>query len=73
MLGLQPSRRADGALVFRCDDWEQRFVLTEGDRDDVTAIGWEVDDAAALESVVARLVAGGVAITPGTAAASRAS
>lgn len=71
VLGLE-ARREQGALVLRCDDWAQRFVVTPGPADDVTAIGWEVDDEAALDAVTARLRAGGVEVVPGTDAEARA-
>jgi 2,3-dihydroxybiphenyl 1,2-dioxygenase len=66
VLGLQAARRADGTLVLRCDDWAQRFVVSQGAADDVTTIGWEVDDAASLDAMMARLKAANVEVTPGT-------
>lgn len=66
VLGLQADRRNDGALALRCDDWAQRFVVTQGAADDVTTIGWEVDDPDALDAIVARMHASGVATTAGS-------
>jgi 2,3-dihydroxybiphenyl 1,2-dioxygenase len=65
VLGLE-ARREEGALVLRCDDWAQRFVVNEGPADDVTVIGWEVDDAGALDAPTERLRAAGVEVVPGT-------
>jgi 2,3-dihydroxybiphenyl 1,2-dioxygenase len=70
ILGLQ-AQREDGELVLRCDDWARRFMITEGPADDVTAIGFEVDDAAAFDALVDRLRAAGVEVTPGTDAEAR--
>jgi 2,3-dihydroxybiphenyl 1,2-dioxygenase len=71
VLGLEASRREDGAMALRCDDWAQRFLVTQGPADDVTAIGWEVDDEAALRTVVECLHAATVEVTPGTDAEAR--
>jgi 2,3-dihydroxybiphenyl 1,2-dioxygenase len=70
VLGLE-ARREEGALVLRCDEWAQRFVVSAGPADDVTAIGWEVD-ADALDAVTARLRAAGVDVAAGTDAEARA-
>jgi 2,3-dihydroxybiphenyl 1,2-dioxygenase len=66
VLGLEAGRREDGALALRCDDWVQRFVVTQGPSDDVTAIGWEVDDETALGALVERLRTAGVEVTSGS-------
>jgi 2,3-dihydroxybiphenyl 1,2-dioxygenase len=66
VLGLEASRREDGALALRCDDWVQRFVVNRGPSDDVTAIGWEVDDETTLGALVEGLRTAGVEVTSGS-------
>src|ERR1700691_3732846 len=66
VLGLEASRRDDGALALRCDDWAQRFMVSQGASDDVTAIGCEVDDETALGALVERLRTASVEVTIGS-------
>jgi 2,3-dihydroxybiphenyl 1,2-dioxygenase len=72
VLGLQVAARTVNALSLRCDDWEQRFVVSAGAADDVACFGWEVDDAPALEGVGARLRAAGIECAEGSLAEARA-
>jgi len=65
VLGLQLASRDDG-LSFRMDDWAQRIFVTRGDADDLCAMGWEVDNAGALNDAVARLRGAGVDVTEAT-------
>lgn len=67
ILGLEiASRRQDGALALRMDGHCQRFVIQSGEADDLAAVGWQVDDEAALAELTARLRAAGVAVSDGT-------
>jgi 2,3-dihydroxybiphenyl 1,2-dioxygenase len=69
VLGLEvAARRADGALALRMDGHRQRIVVEPGQADDVTAIGWQVDDEAALRALAARLRAAGVEVSDGSEA-----
>src|SRR5581483_3589127 len=68
VLGIElVDRAANGALAFRHDAHAQRIVVEPGDADDLAYIGWQADDAAALDAIAARLRAAGVAVTAGTA------
>jgi 2,3-dihydroxybiphenyl 1,2-dioxygenase len=67
VLGLELARRDESEIALRCDEWAQRIVVTAGPSDDLSCLGWEVDDAAALDEVVARLRAGGVEVDEGSA------
>jgi 2,3-dihydroxybiphenyl 1,2-dioxygenase len=58
-LGMQPVDAGAGSLAFRMDDRKQRLIVEQGDRG---FFGWEVDDAAALNHLAARLDAAGVAV-----------
>ncbi|HEY6458863.1 MAG TPA: alpha/beta fold hydrolase [Polyangiaceae bacterium] len=66
VLGLEVGARAEGSLSLRCDDWAERFVLTQGAADDVTSFAWEVDDDEALGAVVRRLRGAGVEAREGS-------
>jgi 2,3-dihydroxybiphenyl 1,2-dioxygenase len=61
-LGMQMVERGNAVRAFRMDDRTQRLIvdrtLAEGER----YFGWEVADAAALDSLAARLEAAGVAV-----------
>jgi 2,3-dihydroxybiphenyl 1,2-dioxygenase len=65
LLGLQLAEHSAAQLVFRMDDRKQRLVVTPGMRDGARFFGWEVADAADLQTVAARLDAAGVAVAWG--------
>jgi 2,3-dihydroxybiphenyl 1,2-dioxygenase len=67
VLGLAAEPRADGALALRMDGQAHRFLLREGSADDVSFVGWELADKAALDAAAARLAVAGIAAEPGTA------
>lgn len=60
-LGLELVERTAATLKFRMDDRQQRILVSSAD--DVTAYGFEVADAAALEALAGRLEAVQVAVT----------
>ena len=42
VLGLQAhARDPDGSLLLRMDDYHHRFIVSPGDADDLTLVGWE--------------------------------
>jgi 2,3-dihydroxybiphenyl 1,2-dioxygenase len=61
-LGMQAVDRGGSMRAFRMDDRKQRLIvdgsLSEGER----IFGWEVEDAAALDALAARLERAGVAV-----------
>ena len=66
LLGMQGVDRAAGLRAFRMDDRSQRLLIS---RDAAPAtIGWEVEDAAALDSLAARLEAAGTRVARGSRA-----
>ncbi|HEY8089476.1 MAG TPA: VOC family protein [Polyangiaceae bacterium] len=71
VLGLQAEHGPEG-MALRCDDRAARFHLTQGPSDDVSFLGWEVDDASALDATVERLRAAGVETAQGSPAQCRA-
>jgi 2,3-dihydroxybiphenyl 1,2-dioxygenase len=52
---------------FRLDDNECRFLLQRGPAEDVTALGWQVDDHATFDEILARVTGRSVPVTEGTA------
>lgn len=66
VLGLGVSRRFDGGFSLRHDDHEQRFIITEGPADDLSVVGFQVADQAALDGVVARLKDRGIDVVQGS-------
>lgn len=68
LLGLQLVERTRTTLTFRMDDRKQRIVVERGDGGAQHRFGWEVEDAAALDALAARLEAHGVAVALGSPA-----
>ncbi len=62
ILGMGVTRTGAG-LELRMDGHARRFFLTEGPRDDLTAMGWQMADDAALDALVERLRAEGCDVT----------
>lgn len=58
---------SDGAVLLRLDEHHHRFVLHEDAHDDITFSGWQVDTAADLDAIGARLEAAGTDVARGTA------
>ncbi|MGW6117847.1 VOC family protein [Nocardia sp. NPDC055165] len=57
----------DDLLRFRLDDHACRFLIQPGAAEDVTAIGWQIDDHETFDRILARLTDRGVPIEEGTA------
>ncbi|OBI26626.1 extradiol ring-cleavage dioxygenase [Mycobacterium sp. E1386] len=55
----------DDAMRFRLDDNDCRFLLQRGPAEDVTAVGWQLDDHDAFDTVLARVTQHGVPVTEG--------
>lgn len=66
ILGLELiDDRADG-FALRMDENAYRFLVTQGDADDIVLAGWEVANQAALTALEQRLTALGVVVTHAT-------
>lgn len=65
-IGMHLDDAASDALRFRLDDNACRFLLRRGPAEDVTALGWHVDDHDAFDTVLARVKRHGVPVTEGT-------
>jgi 2,3-dihydroxybiphenyl 1,2-dioxygenase len=66
-LGLQAVDRGGAVRAFRMDDRKQRVIFDGGLPEGERFFGWEVADAAALDTLAARLEAAGVAVRRETA------
>ncbi len=67
IVGMQAIVDGDD-LILRLDEQAQRLIITTGDEDDLRAVGWAFDNAAALESAIAQVRRHGVAVEEGSAA-----
>ena len=65
-IGMHLDDGAPDAMRFRLDDNECRFLLQRGPAEDVTALGWQLDDHETFDTVVARVKCHGVPVTEGT-------
>jgi 2,3-dihydroxybiphenyl 1,2-dioxygenase len=68
LLGLQRVDKSRSTMAFRMDDRKQRIIVTADGGEGVDVLGWEVKDAAALESLAGRLERAGVKVAPGSRA-----
>jgi 2,3-dihydroxybiphenyl 1,2-dioxygenase len=53
-------------IRVRLDDYRTRFVISRGDAEDATTVGWELVSHESFDSIIARLVEAGVPFTEGT-------
>jgi 2,3-dihydroxybiphenyl 1,2-dioxygenase len=67
-LGMQLVEKRGNKLALRMDDRKQRVVVEEDDGEGVAFFGWEVCDAATLNSLAARLERAGVGVSHGSRA-----
>jgi len=61
-LGMQPVDHGNAQRAFRMDDRKQRLVIDRSLSDGERFFGWEVADAAALQTLAAKLEAAGVRV-----------
>lgn len=65
-IGLHVDELTADTLRFRLDDRECRFLIQRGPAEDLTAIGWQVDDHETFDRIVRRVTERGVPISEGT-------
>jgi 2,3-dihydroxybiphenyl 1,2-dioxygenase len=65
-IGMHLDDGPTGAMRFRLDDNECRFLLQHGPAEDVTTLGWHLDDHEAFDAVLARVRNHGVPVTEGS-------
>ncbi|MCX0275134.1 VOC family protein [Nocardia zapadnayensis] len=66
-IGLHVDEPDSETLRFRLDDRACRFLIRRGPTEDVTALGWQVDDHETFDRILARVSERGVPIEAGTA------
>jgi 2,3-dihydroxybiphenyl 1,2-dioxygenase len=65
-IGLHVDELSRDHMRFRLDDHECRLLLQRGPTEDVTTVGWHVDDHEAFDVIVARIADRGVVVEQGT-------
>ena len=65
-IGMHLDDGSTDAMRFRLDDNECRFLLQRGPAEDVTTLGWQLDDHQTFDTVLARIRHHGVPVTEGT-------
>lgn len=65
-IGMHHDDISPDVMRFRLDDQECRFLIRRGPAEDVTALGWHIDDHASFERIEARIRAHGVPVVRGS-------
>ncbi len=64
-IGLHVDELTRDALRFRLDDRECRLLIRRGPAEDVTVVGWEIDDHQTFDAVLGRVRAAGLPVIEG--------
>jgi hypothetical protein len=65
-IGMHLDQLSPDVMRFRLDDRDCRFLILRGPAEDVTAIGWHLDDHETFDRILARVTQHGVAVVEGT-------
>jgi 2,3-dihydroxybiphenyl 1,2-dioxygenase len=65
-IGMHCDELSNRTMRFRLDDRECRFLLQRGPAEDVTTMGWHLDDHGTFDEVVGRVTAAGVPVVDGS-------
>jgi 2,3-dihydroxybiphenyl 1,2-dioxygenase len=65
-IGMHLDDMSTDTLRFRLDDNECRFLLQRGPAEDVTTLGWQLDDHETFDRILARIRHHGVPVIEGT-------
>ncbi|GAA2429606.1 VOC family protein [Mycolicibacterium llatzerense] len=65
-IGMHLDDLDTGAMRFRLDEQQCRFLLRRGPAEDVTALGWQVDDHETFDEILGRVHRCGVPVTVGS-------
>ncbi len=65
-IGMHLDETLPDVMRFRLDDNECRFLLQRGPAEDVTALGWQLDDHDTFDEILARVTGRGVPVTEGS-------
>ncbi|AMU31270.1 extradiol ring-cleavage dioxygenase [Mycobacteroides abscessus] len=66
-IGMHLDESQSDNMRFRLDAHQCRFLLQRGSTEDVTALGWQVDNHASFDEIISRVTSHGVPVTSGTA------
>jgi 2,3-dihydroxybiphenyl 1,2-dioxygenase len=66
-IGMHVDELTNDVLRFRLDERECRFLIQRGPKEDVTALGWHVDDHETFDIILGRVAASGLPVVEGTA------
>jgi 2,3-dihydroxybiphenyl 1,2-dioxygenase len=66
-IGMHLDETLPDVMRFRLDDDECRFLLQRGPAEDVTALGWHIDDHRTFDEILTRVSRHGVPVTEGSA------
>ncbi len=66
-IGMHLDDTLRDVMRFRIDDNDCRFLLQRGPGEDVTTLGWQVDDHATFDEILTRVIGHGVPIREGSA------
>lgn len=64
-IGMHLDETLPEVMRFRLDDHQCRFLLQRGPAEDVTALGWQLDDHDTLDEILRRVTRHGVPVTEG--------
>jgi 2,3-dihydroxybiphenyl 1,2-dioxygenase len=65
-IGMHCDELSNEHMRFRLDDHDCRFLLQRGNAEDVTTIGWHLDDHHTVDEIIHRVTTAGVPISEGT-------
>lgn len=66
-VGMHVDATVSDVMRFRLDDNEARFLLQRGPAEDVTALGWQLDDHDTFDEILRRVRRHSVPVTEGSA------
>jgi len=66
-IGMHLDETLPDVMRFRLDDNACRFLLRRGPAEDVTALGWHIDDHRTFDEILSRVAGHGVPVSEGTA------
>ena len=72
VLGMAAIYEPDGVLYLKMDSRDFRFLIQQGDKDELFASGWGVSSLEDFDAMRARIEGANVAVTPGTPAENKA-
>ena len=66
-IGMHLDETLPDVMRFRLDENQCRFLLQRGPAEDVTALGWQLDDHNTFDEILTRVTRHGVPVTEGSA------